>query len=146
VNCQWCDEPHAGGYVIAIDPGRSIGWAIGADRVVLACGTVRDLDRLPCQGIGMAIVEMPRVYPMATKWKGDPQDIVRLAFLAGRIAARYPEYRLIEPRAWRGNAPDKVITRRTERALAPDEPRGDTPHSWDAIGILLHHWERRARG
>lgn len=131
-------------YTIAIDPGRHVGWALGAEGAVLARGTLgdRELSRLPLRGVEHAAIEMPRVYPSASKWKGDPQVIVRLAFLAGRIAALYPAFTLYEPRAWRGTAPDATIVERTRRALRDDEPRGDSPHSWDAIGILLYHWAR----
>lgn len=131
-------------FTVAIDPGRHVGWALGAEGRVLARGTLvdRELSRLPLLDVAEAVIEMPRVYPSASKWKGDPQEIVRLAFLAGRIAARYPVYILYEPRTWRGNAPDAVIERRTLLALREDEPRGDSPHSWDAIGLLLYRWRR----
>lgn len=139
---EWCALEVAMSYTIAIDPGKHIGWALGSDNIVHGRGTITDLNCLPWFGVGLAIIEMPRVYPSVSKWRGDPQHIVRLAFLAGRIAAQYPRYVLYEPRAWRGNAPDATIVERTRRSLRAGEPLGDSDHSWDAIGLLLYHWGR----
>lgn len=123
--------------LIAIDPGRRIGWALAHGGVIVDCGTTGDYHALPWASV--AVIEMPRVYPNPMKWKGDPQQIVRLAALAGRIAERYPFAALPEPRRWRGMAPERVIRARTLRALQPGEfaltARKLSVHAWDALGI-----------
>lgn len=123
--------------LIAIDPGKRIGWALAIGGVIHECGTVGDYHALPWAAV--AVIEMPRVYPNPMKWKGDPQQIVKLATLAGRIAERYPFAAMPEPRRWRGMAPERVIRARTFRALQGDEHELTTGrvsvHAWDALGI-----------
>lgn len=132
--------------LIAIDPGKRIGWALADGGRMVDCGTIgdyRDLPKACC-----AIVEMPRVYPNPMKWKGDPQQIVRLAALAGQIAAGYPLSGFVEPRRWRGMAPEKAVRHRTLKLLTPFErlllsEKRASVHAWDAVGILLFSLARR---
>jgi hypothetical protein len=135
--------------IITIDPGKYIGWAMIHDTDIVSCGTVTSIDELPTAS--GAIIEMPRVYPNASKWKGDPQQIVRLAMLAQRIADRYDVYSFVEPRRWRGMVPEAVLRGRTEALLDPLE-RARTverdklsPHAWDALGIAVWALGRRIR-
>lgn len=130
--------------LIAIDPGKRIGWALALGGRLMAYGTVGDPRELPAATC--AIVEMPRVYPSAAKWKGDPQDIVKVAFIAGRCAERYLQHWLVEPREWRGGAPEHVIRTRTEGARRPDDCElGGSVHAWDAIGLLFYFLGRFRR-
>jgi hypothetical protein len=60
-------------------------------------------------------VEFPVIYPF-TKQKGDPNDIVRLAGLAARIAAiPAREKRFVEPRAWKGTVPIEKFVERIKK-------------------------------
>lgn len=127
--------------LVAIDPGVRTGWAFAIGGEIRAVGTTSDLSMLPSAPV--AVIEMPRIYPTMNKWKGDPQDIVKLAFRTGLIAAGYRLYQLVEPRSWRGGAPEKVIRKRTTHAITPAEWRNMSPpslsaHAWDALGIMCH--------
>lgn len=119
--------------VIAIDPGRNIGYALASEGVVVECRTVRDKALLP--RAALAIIEMPRVYPSAAKWRGDPQDIVRLAYLAGEIAALYPCHTLVPP----AKIPKRVRASRALAALRPGDVALEraSNHALDALYILL---------
>lgn len=122
--------------VVCIDPGKRIGYALCEQGYIVRSGTVGDRLLLPTAEI--AVIEMPRVYPNASKWKGDPQVIVRLAALAGEIAAQYPAHAYVEPRVWRGMVPEDVLLNRIRRALLPgDCPLGRSVHARDAQGIAL---------
>jgi hypothetical protein len=122
--------------LICIDPGKRIGYALCDNGLIVVCGTVSDRADLPHADI--AIIEMPRVYPTASKWKGDPQIIVRLGLLAGEIGTQYPERAYVEPRTWRGMCPEHVLLARITRALTPaDCTIGRSVHSRDAQGIAL---------
>lgn len=127
--------------LIAIDPGRNVGFALALGGRLTAVGTTRDPDTLP--GALIAVVEQPRVYPTVNKWKGDPQDLVRLATLAGEIGARYPVVWYVEPRTWMGGSPpDHVLRARTDAALGDLErdlvsARKLSAHAWDALGMLF---------
>lgn len=137
--------------VITIDPGKRIGWALAwrprprKGYQIYDAGTVGDVADLPDAEI--AIIEMPRVYPSRNKWRGDPQDIVGVAFVAGMVAGQYRDYVAVEPHVWRGgNAPKRAVHRRIIAALDDDERSriGRTSeHSRDAIGIALWYAERR---
>lgn len=122
--------------IICIDPGKRIGWALCESGLIVQTGTTSNRAELPHADI--AIIEMPRVYPNASKWKGDPQVIVRLAALAGEIAAQYPRHAYVEPWAWRGMIPESVLLKRIARALTPRDCKlGRSVHARDAQGIAL---------
>lgn len=122
--------------IICIDPGKRIGWALCELGAIVRTGTTGNRAELPPADI--AILEMPRVYPNASKWKGDPQVIVRLAALAGEIAAQYPRHAYVEPRTWRGMVPESVLLKRIKRALTSrDCTIGKSVHARDAQGIAL---------
>jgi hypothetical protein len=139
--------------LLTVDPGVHTGWALAIGGVLVDFGTVNGVHwrgeppRLfpAC----VCVVEYPRVYPSVAKWKGDPQDLVRLAYLAGRIAAQFPVSYPVEPRAWqRGSPPEHVLRNRTRALLRPEElclveSRRVSAHAWDAIGILVYSLDRR---
>jgi hypothetical protein len=121
--------------VICIDPGKRTGWALIEMGVITKRGTVDARSILP--PADAALVEMPRVYANPVKWKGDPQDIAKLAAMAGEYAGRYRMSELVEPRAWRGNIPEAVLLARLKRSLLPDEALGASVHARDAQGMAL---------
>lgn len=144
--------------LLAVDPGVNTGWALAIGGRLASFGTVKglawnDIDSVdfllanlpPASGL---VIEMPRVYPSVAKWKGDPQHIVRLAFLAGRICERFNTWKVVEPKTWQGGSPpEHVLRNRTRRRLlarersAVEAARPD-PHAWDAIGILVYSLNR----
>jgi len=151
--------------LLAVDPGKHVGWALALGGRLSSFGTVKDVDwnnpravdyvldsiikpDWPRPGAIVLVIEMPRVYPAVSKWKGDPQHIVRLAFLAGRIAERFSVWKVVEPRTWQGGSPpERVLRNRTrarltasERVYVDDAKLG--PHAWDAIGILVYSLNR----
>lgn len=90
------------------------------------------------------VVELPRIYPFS-KQKGDPNDIVDLAYLAGALDQMGPEGVAIHPRSWKGNVPKDVMGRRILGKLKPDELAlvekitGERRHNAiDAAGLGLH--------
>lgn len=125
--------------LVAVDPGRYYGWAYAECGLIVACGTCTELAELPTAPF--AIVEMPRVYPNPAKWRGDPQDVVRTAYRAGLVAARYRHSVLVEPKRWRGGAPERIVRQHTRYRLDPTERStllgsAISAHAWDAIGML----------
>lgn len=126
---------------IAIDPGKRSGYAIVEGSTIVDCGTttieelcVNRLSRIDC-----AVIEIPRVYPMVSKWKGDPQILLMLAFECGKLAEWYGDYALVEPREWGGSAPKDVKWHRTMSVLTDREqenlPNVLSEHARDALGI-----------
>jgi len=95
-------------------------------------------------------IEVPQIYTQA-KLKGDPNDLVDLALMAGCFVGLMagPQTRVTgyRPRQWKGQVPKNVMTKRIQGKLSPDEhERVELPTAkelqhnvWDGIGIGLHH-------
>ena len=97
-------------------------------------------------------IERPQVY-VHSRAKGDPNDLITLAMMAGGIvgAMRATRAALLvveyKPAEWKGQVPKDVMTKRIKRSLTEEEqPRvllpkaGSLAHNvWDAVGIGLHH-------
>ncbi len=134
---------------IAIDPGKRTGWALVDGQTIIAVGTCT-VDELlrnhrDHRAPDAAVIEFPRVYSDQRHWKGDPQDIVKLAFECGIIAGWFGDYTLVEPSQWGGSAPKDVKWRRTQSLLFPHELSLTTgrlsEHARDALGIAC--WAMR---
>ncbi len=129
--------------LLSLDPGLvATGWARFSPRLT-SCGLVaggsgsvenraqRITAALPFAGITDLVVELPQVY-LARRSKGDPNDLINLAFLVGALglASRLLDnhIRLVKPREWKGTIPkrkidDYLIHRRNLAALRPGERR-----------------------
>ncbi|TQF13721.1 hypothetical protein FJV41_22360 [Myxococcus llanfairpwllgwyngyllgogerychwyrndrobwllllantysiliogogogochensis] len=93
--------------------------------------------------------ECPQVYT-AGKSKGDPNDLIELAGVVGRVAGALgaTSERSYLPREWKGTLDGDVMVERIKARLGerPHEhlrvqlPRASEKHHnvWDAIGIGLH--------
>ena len=146
--------------VIGIDPGKHTGWAHFQDGLLVSAASITETEMLiapPLTIIGPAIViiEVPRVYPRGGK--GDPNDLIDLAVLAGTIQGWYVSRapgiatRLVAPRTWKGTVPKPIHNERVlaaltpaERALLPKRPRAKTfDHNMlDAVGLGLFQLKR----
>jgi hypothetical protein len=136
--------------LVAIDPGTVTGFASFRERVLVSAGfgpfEVISLPLAP-----RVVLEVPRVYPVS---KGDPNDLITLAMIAGEIRHRYRvqgiEVREVWPRTWKGNVPKDVHHKRVLKCLSaaelvviPKRPRGGDDHNClDAIGLGLWALER----
>ena len=109
--------------VLAIDPGvHAHAWALFGQGL-LDCGYgdrfPRDVDRL--------VIEMPRIYPRSRS-KGDPNDLVALAYAAGMVVGNLGvKTQIVEPRTWKGTVPKEkrwdlyIIHKRIGLSLTPTE-------------------------
>jgi len=133
--------PVGGFLLLAIDPGASTGWAVFGGQL-LGCG-------LGDPHVGRAqrvVIELPQVYP---NHPVPPNDLVTLAFLAGRYAggaAAGAEVSTVFPHQWKGNLPKDLCAIRVRAALTPaertivdaiDVPDKQKHNVLDAIGIGL---------
>ena len=146
--------------VIAIDPGATTGWAVFGGGDLWEAGYTRmiHLTELPDVPLlpAILIVELPVIYPMG-KGKGDPNDLIKLAELAGMIRGWYLTRApgivtaTVTPRTWKGTVPKKIHNERVlgrltskERDILPKRPRAqDFDHNMvDALGIGLWQLEK----
>jgi len=143
--------------MIAIDPGKWSGWALFFHGKLQAAGVLSEatiLDKPPMVewAPAVAVIEIPRAYPLG-KGKGDPQDLIKLAILAGDLRGFYRRHglhtELVEPRRWKGTVPKDIHGERVLGALAPDEaailptlPKSKRHNMVDAIGLGLWWLEK----
>lgn len=147
--------------VLSIDPGvRRVAFAIfsaGVLRraVLLNIDGDAGLYALPSAPLDV-VIEMPRVYPVSRQ-KGDPNDLLRLARVVGRLQEHYLRegkvVHLVEPRTWKGTLAKEAMTERIRGRLAPAELARMAPvakslehNVLDAVGLGLHVLGRLAPG
>lgn len=121
--------------LLAIDPGVvGLGWANFCGGVLRSAGLIEHLlpdglgqllGRFRLMGVlGMTVVvEIPQVYPQRLQ-KGDPNDLISVALVAGVAAAVFLPYctpRFVKPHAWKGTVPKDIHNRRIEAALDENE-------------------------
>lgn len=133
----------------AIDPGvHQCGLAEFWDNKLQATGYMKTEDvakLLPRERTGVRVVcEFPKVY-QGGKQKGDPADLLELAFVVGQISVRAAgnavEFQRVLPHEWKQQL-DKNQTRiRALERLSIDEKKvvhGLKNHNvWDAVAIGL---------
>jgi hypothetical protein len=149
--------------IIAIDPGQWSGVAYFDNGLL----TRADLLGKGAEGIQeftdtahifkadglQAVIEIPQVYPQR-QWKGDPNDLIGVAYIAGIFSSWLYEYgaeiTLVKPHEWKGSRPKDVDTKYTlkcldapERRIIPDLPKTKLHNVIDAIGIGLWYLKRR---
>jgi hypothetical protein len=134
---------------LAIDPGKnSTGWAV-FDHVglLVACGL-----HYPPLLIALDLaIEVPQVYPRSPV---PPNDLITLAFLAGRYAGEAKCLtRYVWPHEWKGSLSKEVCARRVLKRLRPEErlivkqcekivAKKKMHNVLDAIGIGKYFWGR----
>ncbi len=91
------------------------------------------------------VVEIPQIYS-GSKSKGNPNDLVRLAFEAGRLIGTDTFFERVSPRQWKGTIKKEVMLRRILSKLSDAElamlkalklPKSKEKECIDAIGIGL---------
>lgn len=153
--------------LLSIDPGNCTGWAIFNSNELTYAGVTSVDD--PClyaaTGVfpwdylfrgGQLVIEIPQVY-RASKSKGDPNDLIKVAVQAGQWIERArlygaSVYRQL-PQEWKGQVPKETHHKRilavlnpTELARLPKLPKSDAHNMLDAIGLGLFHLGRISRG
>ncbi len=157
---------------MGVDPGKDTGWAVFVDGILYAAGLsfgpfdeiaedvaleMRRVLRLRAtRGIGPieSVIEVPQVYPQR-RWKGDPNDLIGVALIAGAVGhalADSGNVEFVKPHEWKGNAPKKVGVGQTLGCLTDDERRilddsgviNSKKHNMiDAVGLGLWKLGRR---
>ena len=150
--------------LVAVDPGKNLGFAAFQNGFLLDCGLfvcedTRELTKNlfhSCDVVkpDQAVIELPRVFPQKS-WKGDPNDLIQVAKIAGiAIAALSPfcDVDEIYPQEWKGNRPKDVDNKHTISLLKDFEldiynalhvPKNLRHNVIDAIGIGLWRLKRR---
>lgn len=143
--------------VLAVDPGvKGIGLSIWIDQT-LVCAAYQEVNTLHALSLGLRILgpdlivcEIPQVYVQRLQ-RGDPNDLVSLALVAGTVLSCAPEAKAVKPATWKGQVPKDIHNRRTLAALTPDEralveavkPAWKRHNAIDAVGLGLWHFGRR---
>jgi hypothetical protein len=160
--------------LLSIDPGNNAGGAVFVDNCLKACGLVSRgwgeaghllpllelQQRFPgavvCR-FDELVIELPRITrgPGGQTEGKDPNDLIKLAFGAGRYVERFPHtsLRTVYPSEWKAGVPKRTHNARVilalseaERALIPKLAASLVHNVVDAIGIGLEHLGRMTRG
>jgi hypothetical protein len=106
-----------------------------------------------------AVIEIPRVYSQK-QWKGDPNDLIKVAMLAGFFgevlsfyyAKPHDQIEFIHPSTWKGQRPKDLDNQLTMGLLQGSElavmhkvklPKSRMHNVIDAVGIGLYTVQRR---
>jgi hypothetical protein len=126
---------------LAVDPGTHTGWAAFYGARLVECG----LGDPPVERSAHMIIEVPQVYPQHPV---PPNDLILLAFTAGRYAGRAKGVvTIVFPHAWKGNLPKDVCAARVRAKLSLDEQKivdkcgaakSYMHNVMDAVGIGLY--------
>lgn len=135
--------------LLTIDPGvNGCAMAFWVDSVLIALDYTAYLPR-SFSGADRVIVELPQIYT-GSKGKGNPNNLVRLAFAAGRVVGGRP-CETVLPRVWKGTIKKEAMLRRILRAMNDNElallkacnlPKSTEHNLVDAIGIGLWYHKR----
>jgi hypothetical protein len=137
--------------LVSIDSGAVSGWGVFREGLLIAAGIHAERFRFP-DGSDL-VIEVPRIYPF--KGKGDQNDLIKTAFRAGRLSARWREEDITEtaPRTWKGNVNKDLMVERVKEFLRPEEllivpsvPESYAHNMWDGIGLGLFHLGRMGCG
>ncbi len=106
--------------LVAIDPGKhASGIAVFSNSLLTAAYYTNDTSVLSwVDPFTPVIVEIPQVYVVS---KGDPNDLIALAFAAGRITRMFSDAQTVRPAQWKGQLPKEVHHRRVTKALVDAE-------------------------
>jgi len=156
--------------LLSIDPGNNAGGALFVDGVLIACGLVsrehpevgtlmpmRFLVNIRALRFDELVIELPRIIlgPGGQTEGKDPNDLIKLAFGAGRYVERFPHasLRTVSPAQWKAGTPKKIHNARViqclteaERALIPKLAATLVHNVVDAIGLGLEHLGSMTRG
>jgi hypothetical protein len=152
-------------WVLAIDPGKTFGWALFCDGKLFASAhcsqkaffswklsaqAVRvgmDLPPLPedflepgdtCVVVG----EKPNYRHQGTG-KGDasPNDLITLSIFLGELVALYRRkvdvVEFVTAHGWKGSVKKEICHSRMQKVLDPDEQMPENHNARDAVGICL---------
>lgn len=150
-------------WLVSIDPGvKFLGWAeFDADKQLHDCGLIKarglnDMlrktkDWFEDYARVAGVIEKPQVYAQR-KMKGDANDLITIALVAGHVGAFFDSVDFIKPRDWKGTVDKAVMCARIENRWMNDRerellknkriPKSYLNNTLDAIGIGLHHLGR----
>lgn len=140
------------GRLVAIDPGNNSGLSLWQDGRLISAYLLQDhAPSIHCVDTE-TVVEIPRIYPNG-KGKGNPNDLISVTWIAGRLSAFCLSPIRVFPHDWKGQTPPEILERRILDLLSPEElrnikscPAGLMHNVTDAIGIGLWHLGRMGRG
>lgn len=136
--------------LVSIDPGKhKCGMAWWEDTELVTAGLVESPPLLIPEKTNHLVIEVPQIYARS-KSKGDPNDLIDLAVMVGRIISICDiSYTLYRPREWKGQVPKDVMVSRIKGKLSKKEleritlPAKTLQHNvFDAIGIGLKYLNR----
>lgn len=111
---------------LAVDPGISSGWALFtiSGELIRCCQGNPPLSWFGSVCPAKTLIERPQIYARS-KSKGDPNDLITLALLAGRYQERFDRWgssvEFVLPHEWKGTLDKAICHERMWCSLNPQE-------------------------
>lgn len=128
--------------LLAIDPGANyFAWAYFRDAHLIECD--KTTGNMQFRLLDYVLIEKPQVYRYG---RGDPNDLVDVAIMCGRLAEMLRQSKVIDfvfPRTWKGQVPKSIHQTRIKLKMTAQElkllptRKDDLKDVLDAIGIGL---------
>lgn len=103
------------------------------------------------QRLPFAVIEKPQAYTQRFL-KGDANDLITIALVAGWCASFFEKSEFVLPRAWKGTVDKDVMCKRIENRWMNERERelfaskhiakGQLNNTLDAIGVGMHYLGR----
>lgn len=151
--------------VYSFDPGvKVLAHARFEDRVLVHCAISRadsievmltKTHPFGSESPDVCVVEKPQVYPQR-HWRGDPNDLISIALVAGAVARAYGQKSLVlvKPHDWKGTRDKDADNDYTLKNLTEIErecidrlelPKTLRHNVIDAVGLGLWYLDRRSK-
>lgn len=140
--------PHVPGGFLAIDPGRSTGWAFGTGPTppeMTAGHGIHSASRLRPSRV---LIELPQIYDSR---ETDPNDLVTLTIRASAYGCYFrslgASVYCVLPRVWKGSIKKEIHHRRARRDLPEYTKKAEgfgagTSDVMDAV-LLFVYWAKK---
>lgn len=139
--------------LLAIDPGvkkHGVAFFIGGELSMCDRLTVDEMVFV-WTPLDELVIELPQAYGLRGGKGEDKNDLIALAFEAGRVAGllRPKALHVTSPSNWKAQVPKEIVHNRCRRVLSPYEQwllEGRDHNVWDAVALGLWHLKRISRG
>jgi hypothetical protein len=138
--------------LLAIDPGKSMGWACFLHGRLIGSGqgAPNDIMRF-IQSADAIVFEEPEIY-RPRHCKGNPNDLkgmlIQIGYIQGKSKNGCKWHRYL-PVQWKGQLPKRITKQRAEACLSSQDcigPKQNELDAWDAVALGLWFLKRLRLG
>ena len=139
--------------VLGVDPGKhKCGWGVYSANGIGLFGYTT-AQGMPFEwDLDGVVIELPQIYTHRGS-KGDPNDLIPLAFEAGKVAYRYKRIPVVTrlPAEWKGQVPKTIMQNRLLEQMPDLEQllsvytKEQRHNVYDGLMLAMYGYENRER-